>query len=64
MKKFSYGVFDLYENLIKGDLVSTHDTLEEAKKAAIHYTIHECDGVAFCEIWKIDENKKKFVRVW
>ena len=63
MKKFSYGVFDLYENM-KGDLISVHSTLEEAKKAAIHYTIHDCDSEAFCEIWKIDENKRKFVKVW
>lgn len=64
MKNFKYGVFDLYDSPIKGDLISTHSTLEEAKKAAIHYTIHDCDGEAFCEIWKINENKKKFVRVW
>ncbi len=63
MKNFKFGVFDLYDNL-KGDLVSVHGTLEEAKKAAIHYTIHECDGEAFCEIWKITDSKKKFVRVW
>ena len=63
MKKFSYGVFDLYDNL-KGDLISVHSTLEEAKKAAIHYTIYDCDGEAFCEIWKIIDNKEKFVRVW
>lgn len=63
MKNFNYGVFDLYDNL-KGDLVSVHSTLEEAKKASIHYTIHDCDGEAFCEIWKLTENNRKFVKVW
>lgn len=65
-KIFKYAVYDYYDMPVSGVLISIHDTLEEAKKAALHYTIYDCDGEAATEIWKIDGEAniaKKFVRV-